>query len=89
MEKDVTSSLPPQSESDKLWQEYLQKCCEVGQLRDALKQLDSQKNQIEKNIEVTERAVSSVREKHKKHQEQALKDLKPKAPEADQTKAVN
>jgi len=52
-------------ESQKLWQEYLQKCCEVGQLLHALEQLDGQRNDLEKNVEVTQRAVKSLAAKHR------------------------
>ena len=52
------------NEAQKLWQEYLQKCCEVGQLRHQLDQLSSQKLEIEKNLDVTERKVRSTAQKH-------------------------
>lgn len=71
MEKDVTNTVE-QSEAQKIWQEYLQKCCEVGQLFHAIDQLDSQKFQIEKNLEVTQRAVKSLANKHKENQAQGL-----------------
>lgn len=59
-------------ESQKVWGEYLQKCCEVGQLRHALAQLDGQTREIEKNLEVTERAVKSAAAKHRELQQKAL-----------------
>lgn len=49
---------------DEIWQLYLQKCCEVGQIEHALEQLEAQKRQIEKNLEVTKRAVKSAAHKH-------------------------
>jgi len=71
MEKDVTNTVE-QTEAQKIWQEYLQKCCEVGQLDHALSQLESQKLQIEKNLEVTKRAVKSLANKHKENKVQGL-----------------
>jgi hypothetical protein len=61
-----------QTEAQKIWQEYLQKCCEVGQLFHAVDQLESQKAQIEKNLEVTQRAVKSLAQKHRDNQAQGL-----------------
>ena len=52
-------------ESKKLWQDYLQRCCEVGQIRHQLDQLDSQRKEIEKNLEVTERKVKSTAQQHR------------------------
>lgn len=60
------------TEAQKIWQEYLQKCCEVGQLFHAVDQLESQKAQIEKNLEVTQRAVKSLAAKHRENQRQGL-----------------
>jgi len=74
MEKDVTpieaTPAPPPAEQENteletLWREYLQKCCEVGQIRYQLDQLDGQKRSMEKQLEVTERAVVSVAAKHR------------------------
>jgi uncharacterized membrane-anchored protein YhcB (DUF1043 family) len=68
MEKEVTPITEPATEvteAQKLYQEYLQKCCEVGQIRHQLDQLDSQKREIEKTLEVTERKVSSVAQQHR------------------------
>lgn len=65
------SEVVEKTESDKNWQEYLQKCCEVGQLINSLDRLDSQKRQIEKNIEVTQRAVKSLFNKHLQFQGQS------------------
>jgi uncharacterized membrane-anchored protein YhcB (DUF1043 family) len=53
------------TEAQKLWQDYLQKCCEVGQIRHQLDQLDSQRKEIEKNLDVTERKVKSVAQQHR------------------------
>jgi len=65
MEKPVTEL----TEAQKLWQEYLQKCCEVGQIMHTLEQLESQKREFEKNLEVTQRAVKSVANKHRELQQ--------------------
>lgn len=65
---------PPQDpELLKLWQEYLQKCCEVGQLDHQLDMIESQKSQIEKNLEVTKRAAKSAAAKHRELQVKQLK----------------
>lgn len=69
---EVPKELKELDESQKTWQEFLQKCCEVGQLVNALDQLDGQKREIEKNLEVTQRAVKSAANKHKELQQQRL-----------------
>ena len=76
--RDVT--LVPVKEPDELaaaWQEYLQKCCEVGQIRFQLDQIGSQTRQIEKNLEVTEAAVKKAANKHRELQSKSLEKLKP------------
>lgn len=65
------------TELDKIWQEYLQKCCEVGQIMHTLEQIDSQKRQFEKNLDVTQRAVTSAANKHKELREKQLKTPPP------------
>ena len=55
---------PDDPELKELYQSYLQKCCEVGQIEFQLSQLESQKRQMEKTLEVTQRAVRSVAHKH-------------------------
>jgi len=70
------------SEENLLWQEYLQKCCEVGQLLHTLDQIDGQKSQFEKQLEVTQRAVKSAAEKHRQAKQKALDKANPqKQPE--------
>lgn len=71
MEKEAEKTMDT-TEANKIWQEYLQKCCEVGQLLHAIDQLDSQKVQIEKNIEITQRAVKSLAAKHAQNKAQGL-----------------
>ena len=82
-EKDVTP-VPPITEANKIWQEYLQKCCEVGQLMHTIDQLESQKLQFEKTLEVTQRAVKSLANKHKEITTNGANSTTPppKAPEA-------
>lgn len=76
------ASAPEAQEAQKIWQEYLQKCCEVGQLDHALSQLESQRKDIEKNFEVTQRAVKSLAAKHKEHQQKLASKIQlPKAEE--------
>lgn len=65
MEEANTESKEEFSEAQKLWQEYLQKCCEVGQLNHQLEQLESQKAEIEKNADVTKRLVRSIAQRHR------------------------
>lgn len=72
MSEVVNTPAPEVTEANKIWQEYLQKCCEVGQLFHAVDQLDSQKRQIEKNLEVAQRAVKTLANKHKENQAQGL-----------------
>lgn len=67
-----TPKVEEASEANKVWQEYLQKCCEVGQLDHALDTLDSQRRVLEKNLEVTKSTVKKLGNKHKENQEKAL-----------------
>ncbi len=54
MSEEVKSEGTDQFDKQKeVWQMYLQKCCEFGQLQHALDQLDSQRKEIEKKIEIT------------------------------------
>lgn len=69
------------TEDQKLWQDYLQKCCEVGQIGDQLEQLDGQRREMEKSLETTQRAVKSARQKHKEHRTKQLEMSKPKIKE--------
>lgn len=59
-------------EAQKTWQEYLQKCCEMGQLQIAIRRLNTQLVQIEKNLEVTETAASKLIVKHIDNQRMGL-----------------
>ena len=71
--KDAQSSGPAVvDEQTRLWQEYLQKCCEVGQILYQLEQLDGQKRALEKTLEVTQRAVTSAASKHREGQAKEL-----------------
>lgn len=89
METEVTPIATPATltEAQKIWQEYLQKCCEVGQLMHSLDQIESQKAQIEKNLEVTQRAVKSLAAKHRENQAQGLAPKPNLAPEVTEPKA--
>lgn len=69
--------LPEDKEMEKIYQDYLQKCCEVGQIRYNLEQLHGQQLELEKNLEVTERAVKSAAHKHRELQKQKFSKLKP------------
>lgn len=67
---------PDDEELKKLYQEYLQKCCEVGQLGYQLEQLDGQKRELEKNMELAQRAAKSAAHKHKELQTKKLTKIK-------------
>lgn len=76
--RDVTPA--PIQEPDELasaWQEYLQKCCEVGQITYQLDQINGQTRQMEKNLEVTQAAVKKAAAKHRELQSKSLEKLKP------------
>lgn len=84
---DVTPA-PEKEQLEKLWQEYLQKCCEVGQVRYQLDQLDGQRRSMEKQLEVTEAAVKSAAAKHRELQKtQVQKMAPPPVPEPQQQAA--
>lgn len=63
-EKNETVAVEP-TEGQRLWQEYLQKCCEWGQLNHAMKTLESQQREVEKKVELAERDVKSAAHKHR------------------------
>jgi hypothetical protein len=71
-----TPVLPEDDELTKLYQEYLQKCCEAGQIRFNLSQLESQQREMEKQLDTTERAVKSAAHKHKELQAKKFQKLK-------------
>ncbi len=52
------------AEIEKLRQEYLQKCCEVGQLSHQLDTLHSQKLQLEKSLDVAKQGAKRAALKH-------------------------
>lgn len=72
---------PEDQELQKIYQEYLQKCCEVGQIMYNLDQLDGQRVELEKKLEVTERAARSAAHKHRDLQSAKFSKLKPQDPE--------
>lgn len=84
--KDAEKTVPEMPEDAKLkelYQLYLQKCCEVGQLRYNLDQLNSQRLEMEKTLEVTERETRKAAQDHRELQKAKFKKLKPvAAPEA-------
>lgn len=71
------STTEAEKELNVLWQEYLQKCCEVGQLEHTLEQIESQKTDFEQKLCVTKRAVKSAAAKHKLLKETHLAAIKP------------
>lgn len=71
------------STEQKIFQEYLQKCCEAGQIQDQLDQLDSQRREMEKKLEITQKEVKSVRNKHKEAQMEKYSKMKVKTPESE------
>lgn len=81
MTEQVQSVLPEDKELQTIYQDYLQKCCEVGQIRYNLDQLHSQQLELEKKLEVTERAVKSAAHKHQELQKAKFQKLKPAEPE--------
>lgn len=58
---EVTQEKTPQAE---LWQEFLQKSCEVGQIDKHLEDLDSRKRELEKKLDVTKRQRNEAARKH-------------------------
>jgi hypothetical protein len=85
MEKDVTPT--PMDKAQETWQTYLQKCCEYGQLQHAIHQLDSQRLEIEKKIDITMRQANDAALKH----HQIKKDLADKVqlPKTEETKEAH
>lgn len=79
MEVDQTTPtvLPEDDKLKQLYQDYLQKCCEVGQIEYQLDQLESQRKEIEKNLDITQRQRNKAALDHKELQKKALSKLKP------------
>lgn len=67
---------PDDIELQKIYQEFLQKCCEVGQIRYNLDQLNSQRLELEKTLELAERAAKSAANKHRELQKVKFSKLK-------------
>ena len=86
MEKEVTSTSEI-AEAQNEWQTYLQKCCEVGQLDHALDQLDSQRAEIEKKIDITKRQAKEAARKHS--EEQKALASKVQIPKPEETKEAH
>ncbi len=82
MEVQEPATLPEDQDLKKLYQEYLQKCCEVGQIQHQLHMLEGQKVEIEKNLEVTERSVRKIAKEHRDLQQAKFSKLKPEMPKA-------
>lgn len=72
----TNGAAPEDAELQKLYQEYLQKCCEVGQIQYQLDQLDGQKREIEKQLEVTQRARNKAANSHRDLQKAKFSKLK-------------
>ncbi len=68
-----------QKKRDQLWNEYLIKCCEVGQMLYQLETFDSQRLELEKKLEVTEKARNKAARDHDEY-------LKKNAPKMNITK---
>jgi len=80
MEKDVTPT--PTDKAQEAWQNYLQKCCELGQLDHALTQIESQRLEIEKKLDITKRQIKAAAQTHNEiKQSLASKVQMPKASE--------
>lgn len=72
----VYNAAPEDEELKKYYDEYLQKCCEVGQYIHNIDQLDSQKREMEKNLEVSQRSAKSAAHKHKEAQQKKYEKMK-------------
>lgn len=80
MEQKEVPVLPEDKELQKLYQDYLQKCCEVGQIEYQLEQLNSQRLEIEKNLDVTQRQRNKAANDHRDLQKVKYSKLKPATP---------
>lgn len=63
-------------ELQKQYQDYLQKCCEVGQIEYQLEQLDGQRADIEKQLDVTRRSRNKSANAHRELQKNKLSKIK-------------
>lgn len=53
-----------QKKRDELWNEYLLKCCTVGQIDYQLKDISSRQLELEKSFEVAQRARNKAAKEH-------------------------
>jgi uncharacterized protein YutD len=82
-----TESKSEMDEAQKLWQDYLQRCCEYGQLTYTLEQLDGQKREIEKNAEVALRGAKAAAARHKDLQKVMASKVQMPKPEVETKEA--
>jgi uncharacterized membrane-anchored protein YhcB (DUF1043 family) len=87
MEEPKTESKTETDQLHTLWQEYLQKCCEDGQLNHQLEQLESQRKEIQKNQEVTRRMVKSLASKHRELKKSLASKVQMPKPEVETKEA--
>lgn len=79
MEVEATTPtvLPEDTKLTEVYQEYLQKCCEVGQIEYQLDQLDSQRKEMEKNLDTTQRQRNKAAQTHRDLQKAKFSKIKP------------
>lgn len=67
---------PEDKKLDELYQLYLQKCCEIGQIEYQLEQLDNQRKDIEKSLDTTRKARNKASNDHRELQKTKFAKLK-------------
>lgn len=78
MSEVTNPELPEDAKLKELYQLYLQKCCEVGQIEHQLEMLDSQRLEIEKNLDTTKRAARNAAKEHRELNQAKFSKLKAK-----------
>lgn len=73
------------TDSNKTYQDYLQSCCVVGQLFHAIEELDSQKRDLEKKLEVEQRRSKSLAHKLKEEKMKSQATPTPAVPKKEET----
>lgn len=79
----VDTSSEQMDKTKVVWQEYLQKCCEYGQIQHALDQLESQRKEMEKKLDMTLSQAKKAAIQHRELQK-AMAD-KIQLPKAEET----
>lgn len=73
----ATPAVPEDAELTKLYQEYLQKSCEVGQIDGHIDDCSAQLKELEKKLDTTKKQRDKAKRDHQALQQKKFQKLKP------------